>query len=83
MSTGKVAIGCRGQGIEEVMRHGTNGWLVEPGNVEQLASSLAMLLVNADLRRYIGEQARQTILGRFTLKHQANNLLRVYEDCWR
>jgi hypothetical protein len=42
-----------------------------------------MLLVNADLRRYIGEQARQTILGRFTLKHQANNLLRVYEDCWR
>jgi teichuronic acid biosynthesis glycosyltransferase TuaC len=83
MLVGKVAIGCRGQGIEEVIRHGTNGWLVEPGSVDQVASSLAMLLVNADLRRYIGEQARQTILGRFTLKHQAENLLRVYEDCWR
>ena len=49
MSSGKVAIGCLGQGIEEVIRHGSNGWLVEPENVEQLSSALVSLLGNSML----------------------------------
>lgn len=78
MASGKVAIGCRGQGIEEVIRHGNNGWLVEAGNVEQLATGLSILLSNAALRETIGSHARQTILGGFTLQHQAERLLRAY-----
>jgi teichuronic acid biosynthesis glycosyltransferase TuaC len=81
MSAGKVAIGCHGQGIDEVIRHGSNGWLVEADNVEQLAASLSTLLGNAMLREYIGGQARQTILNGFTLMHQAEGLLRVYREC--
>jgi glycosyltransferase involved in cell wall biosynthesis len=81
MSCGKVAIGCRGQGIEEVIRHGANGWLIDPGSVDQLTASLATLLGNAMLRDYIGQQARETVLNAFTLRHQAEGLLRVYEEC--
>jgi glycosyltransferase involved in cell wall biosynthesis len=81
MSAGKVAIGCHGQGIAEVIRHGSNGWLIEPGNVAQLTESLATLLGNAMLREYVGAQARQTILNGFTLAHQAQGLLRVYREC--
>lgn len=81
MSTGKVAIGGLGQGIAEVIRHGSNGWLVEPENVEQLSAALVSLLGNSILREYIGRQARQTILNGFTLEQQARELLRVYREC--
>jgi len=81
MSSGKVAIGGLGQGIDEVIRHGSNGWLIDPASAEQLASSLTTLLGNAPLREYIGQQARQTILKGFTVRHQAEALLRVYHEC--
>jgi teichuronic acid biosynthesis glycosyltransferase TuaC len=80
MSSGKVAIGCRGQGIEEVIRHGSNGWLVDPGNAEQLATGLSTLLGNPGLREAMGAQARHTILSGFTLQHQAERLLRIYRE---
>jgi teichuronic acid biosynthesis glycosyltransferase TuaC len=80
MSTGKVAIGCRGQGIEEVIQNGTNGWLVDPGNVGQLAAALSTLFANSALRDHIGSHARQTILAGLTLQDQAQQLLRVYQE---
>ncbi len=81
MSAAKVAIGCHGQGIGEVIRHGSNGWLIDPDNVEQLTAALKTSLGNAALREFIGSQARQTMLNGFTLKHQAGELLRVYREC--
>jgi len=83
MSASKVAIGCYGQGIGEVIRHGSNGWLVEPDNVEQRAASLSTLRGNSMLRKYSGQQARQTILNGFTLHHQAEALLNIYRECRR
>lgn len=83
MCSAKVAIGCRGQGIEEVIRHGFDGWLVDPGNVDQLAASLTTLLGNPTLRESIGHQAYHTILNGFTLRHQAEALLRLYRECRR
>ncbi len=80
MATGKVAIGCQGQGIEEVIRHGSNGWLVAPESAEQLTAALSTLLGNAMLRQYIAEQARHTIMNGFTLAQQAEQLLRVYRE---
>jgi teichuronic acid biosynthesis glycosyltransferase TuaC len=80
MACGKVAIGCREQGIEEVIHHGKNGWLVAPDSVEDLASGLATLLENFDLRESIGTRARRTIVEGLTLEHQAERLVRVYRE---
>jgi teichuronic acid biosynthesis glycosyltransferase TuaC len=81
MSSGKVAIGCRGQGIEEVIRQGHNGWLVGPDNVNELVAALTTLLGNPMLREYIGDQGRQTILSGFTLAHHAERLRLIYQEC--
>ena len=80
MSSGKVAIGCRGQGIEEVVDHGKNGWLIDPGKVEQLTIGLSTLLANSALREHIGSQARQKILTGLTLQDQARGLAHVYQE---
>jgi glycosyltransferase involved in cell wall biosynthesis len=81
MATEKAVIACHGQGIEEVIRQGFNGWLVEPEDLPALTNALLMLLENSDLRRRIGMAARETILAGFTLSHQASRLAEVYKEC--
>jgi glycosyltransferase involved in cell wall biosynthesis len=80
MSVGKPVIGCRGQGIAEIIRHGTNGFLVGAENEKELALALTMLLRDERLRARIGAAARDTILDRLTLTHQAGILSRIYRE---
>ena len=80
MASGKVAIGCVGQGIEEVIQHGQNGWLVPPNGLEELIEGLRVLLRSDLLRWQIGAAARDTVLHSFTLAHQAQCLLTVYRE---
>lgn len=80
MASGKVAIGCRGQGIEEVIRHGENGWLVPPDGLAELIDGLRILLRDEARCKQIGAAARNTILQSFTLQHQAERLLKVYRE---
>lgn len=81
MSCAKPVIGCRGQGIAEVVRQALNGFLVGPGNDKELALVLGMLLRDERKRDSIGMTARDTILDRFTLAQQAQNLARIYREC--
>jgi glycosyltransferase involved in cell wall biosynthesis len=80
MASAKVAIGCVGQGIEEVIQHGENGWLVPPNGREELSEGLRVLLRNDLLRRQIGAAARDTVLQSLSLAHQAQRLLTVYRE---
>jgi glycosyltransferase involved in cell wall biosynthesis len=80
MSCGKPVIGCRGQGIEEVIEHGRNGWLIPVDGLEPLEQGLSALLASADLCARIGTAARQTILDKLTLSHQAQQLARIYRQ---
>jgi glycosyltransferase involved in cell wall biosynthesis len=81
MSVGKPVIGCREQGIAEVIRHGSNGFLVGAENEKELTLALAMLLRDEVRRRNLGVAARGTILERFTLEQQAESLARIYREC--
>jgi glycosyltransferase involved in cell wall biosynthesis len=81
MSVGKPVIGCRGQGIAEIIQHGSNGFLVGPDNEKELTLALGMLLRDAGRRRNLGAAARATILERLTLAQQAESLARIYREC--
>jgi glycosyltransferase involved in cell wall biosynthesis len=80
MASGKPVIACRGQGIDEIIHHGGNGWLIPVDGLEELVQGLQVLLANAELRARIGQAARQTILDEFTLPHQAENQVKIYEE---
>jgi teichuronic acid biosynthesis glycosyltransferase TuaC len=80
MASGKVAIGCLGQGIDEVIEHGKNGWLVNPNSAEELTGGLRLLLRDTSLRQQIGAAARQTVLNSYTLDGQARRLIAVYRE---
>jgi len=81
MASGKAAIGCHGQGIEEIIEHGRNGFLIAPGSEAELSESLRVLLQNEDFRNRMGASARNTVLQRHTLGHQARQLTEVYREC--
>jgi glycosyltransferase involved in cell wall biosynthesis len=81
MASGKPAVGCREQGIDEIIADGKNGFLISPGNQTELAEYLRVLLLNEDFRCRIGTAARQTVLQRHTLDHQARSLAQVYREC--
>jgi len=83
MSSGKPAIGCRGQGIDEIIEHGRNGLLISPGNQAELAESLRVILLNEDFGCRIGRAARDTVLQGYTLQHQAQRLAQLYRECAR
>ena len=77
---GAGVVGCRGQGIAEVIQQGSNGFLVGPDNEKELALVLGMLLRDQAKRRNLGRAARDTVLDQFTLEQQAQRLARVYRE---
>jgi teichuronic acid biosynthesis glycosyltransferase TuaC len=81
MSTERAVIACRGQGIDGVIQHRSNGWLVDPDNLQELITALSALLQNLPLRRQIGQAARRTILRSLTTTHQADQLAALYREC--
>jgi teichuronic acid biosynthesis glycosyltransferase TuaC len=81
MSAERCAIACRGQGIEEIIRHGENGWLIQPQNLSDLTDALHTLLSDRTLRERLGRNGRRTILEGHTLAHQASQLLSIYREC--
>jgi teichuronic acid biosynthesis glycosyltransferase TuaC len=80
MSCGKPVIGCRGQGIDEVIEHGKNGWLIPVDGLEELLQGLSMLLQSADVSSRMGIAARATILNGLTLSDQARRLANLYRQ---
>jgi len=80
MACGKPVIGCRGQGIDGVIEHGRNGWLIPGDGLEELVQELSALFRSPELCVRVGSAARQTILKRFTLSHQAEQLIAVYRQ---
>jgi len=80
MSCGKPVIGCSGQGIDEVIEHAKNGWLIPADGLQELVQGLGALLRSPELRARLGNAARQTTLESFTLSHQARQLASIYRQ---
>jgi glycosyltransferase involved in cell wall biosynthesis len=78
MACARPVIACRGQGIEEIVEHQENGWLISPDNLDQLEQAISILLGSPELSRQIGLAGRQTVLNGCSLSHQAQSLATLY-----
>jgi colanic acid/amylovoran biosynthesis glycosyltransferase len=66
-------------GIPELVRHGLDGWLVAPGDVEALATALADAL-RSDVTHLkdMGRQGRQRVMARHDIDVEAAKLIRLF-----
>jgi teichuronic acid biosynthesis glycosyltransferase TuaC len=80
MACGKPVVACHGQGIDEIIEQGRNGWLVPVNGLDELVEGLSTLLQSPNLRSRLGASARATILSGLTLSHHAQRLAQIYGD---
>lgn len=66
--------------IPEAIRHGKNGMLVPPGNVDELASTITVLLRDDGLRNRLGKAARQTVIKDFAWSAIAEKTFQIYKQ---
>jgi glycosyltransferase involved in cell wall biosynthesis len=64
----------------EIIRHGETGWLVEPGDVEAFAETVAQLLEDAPLREKLGQAAARDVQERFAWDRLVKKVERAYSD---
>jgi glycosyltransferase involved in cell wall biosynthesis len=67
MAYGKPVIGCRGEGAEELISNGKDGYLVRPRSVSQIAIHLEKLIKDPKLLKNMGEAANKKAAGAFRL----------------
>jgi glycosyltransferase involved in cell wall biosynthesis len=78
MACEKAVIGTPVGGIKDAVIDGKNGRLVSTNNADELANTIDELLTDENLRRDLGNAARQRIQERFTLKSELDENLAVY-----
>jgi glycosyltransferase involved in cell wall biosynthesis len=66
-------------GIGSVVEHGRTGLLVPERDPEALASALATLLADGELRARIGQAARREVCERYTWEQYAARLEAIYD----
>jgi glycosyltransferase involved in cell wall biosynthesis len=78
MAYRKPVVATRVGGIPEVVSDGETGFLVERGNVQELAERLLALSGDPERRRAMGQAARAKVDARFDLRKNIGQLLNVY-----
>jgi len=80
MAMAKPVVASRVGGIPDIVYDGINGFLVTPGNVEELAVAIEKLLLNKDLAVQMGKAGRQHIGREFSADFMAQSIEKVYRE---
>ena len=74
MAMARPVVASRLGQIAEVIDDGSNGLLVEPGDPQALAMAIEKLAADEGLRARLGAAARQTVIERYTWRHNAETV---------
>lgn len=77
LAQAKPTIGSRTGGIPEIIQDGTNGLLVSPGHVDELARAIIYLLKNLDVTTLLGQTGQQR-LADFSVEAMIKQTEQVY-----
>jgi glycosyltransferase involved in cell wall biosynthesis len=80
MATGVACVAARADGVEELIEHGVDGLLFEPGDARALATEVVRLLGDPDLRRRLGARAREKVVRMFSLASMVDRTVALYDE---
>ena len=80
LNSGTPVITSRGGCLEETA--GKGGLLVNPGDIEELASAIQTLLSDSELRTRLIKAGKEHALG-FREEHTVPGLISIYKDCMK
>jgi len=73
-------VATRVGGVPDVVRDGEDGFLVAPGDVDELAEKLATLAGDAELRKRMGAAGRGHVLPRYAVDRLVDDIDRLYRS---
>lgn len=83
MASGTPVVCSRVGGVPEIVEDGVNGFLIDPGDHEQLGERLRALLSDPELAERMGRRGRELVRERFTWDHCARRCLDAYREIER
>ncbi len=79
MASGLPVVSTNVGGVPEVVRHGQNGFLVDPGDDEGLCVALERLIADPELRLSLGQRGRAYVETNHSLDRLPSMLSALYE----
>jgi glycosyltransferase involved in cell wall biosynthesis len=79
MAAGKAVVASRVGGIPELVVNGVTGFLVDPGNSNELAQAIILLLKDNQQRIKMGQAANEHILAIAELENNVNLRMTLYQ----
>jgi glycosyltransferase involved in cell wall biosynthesis len=79
MAAGKPVVATRVGGVADLVEEGRSGFVVQPGDHSALARRIVEVLTNAEMRRRMGERARQ-LAERFHVQIVAAQYRQLYYE---
>ena len=80
MACEKPVVGSRIGGIPEIIDHGVDGYLFEPGDVEGLSRLMRELFYNKKRASEMGSEARKKIVEKFNPNWHIQELVELYAN---
>ena len=80
LASGCPVVATRVGGVPDVVRDGEDGFLVEPGAVEEVADRLARLARDPDLRARMGAAGRARVVPRYGVERLIDDVDRLYRE---
>ena len=65
-------------GIPEIIKHKENGWLVQPGDEEELSNAMVRLCGDPELRGRLAKRGKQSATARFAVSRYMSELQSFY-----
>lgn len=80
MAVGKPVVASNSGQIKNIIRHGQDGLLFNPGNAKSLIQQIEILRNNPHLRQTLGQKAAQKVLKNYVWEKNAQRVLDVAEQ---
>ena len=79
MACGVPAVGCRENGIDEIIKDGKDGYLIDAKSVDGIVESIEKMIENKAYKE-MGICARKHIEESYSWKNSAQNLVKLYKN---
>ncbi len=77
MAMGKAIVASKLGQIGEILNHGKTAYLVEPGDINQLAAGIKLLVQDKELRVMLAGNVRQEIMTKYTWDRHVSRILEM------
>jgi len=82
MACGTPVVSTKCGGPEEIIIDGENGYLVENNNLDELTHAVCKLLEDDELRKRMGEKAREHIQNNYSLQKVGYKFIAAYKEVY-